>query len=65
MKNFKTIRGTEHISMLGLPQLSTLIKPTGKALVEGGVESMATRVKAAKPKVAAKAIKAKAKKSKK
>ena len=31
MKNFKTIRGTEHISMLGLPRLSALIKPTGKA----------------------------------
>jgi hypothetical protein len=30
MKNFKTIRGTEHISMLGLPQLSNLIKPTAK-----------------------------------
>lgn len=31
MKNFKTVRGTEHISMLGLPQLSTLIKPMAKA----------------------------------
>ena len=31
MKNFKTVRATEHISMLGLPQLSNLIKPTVKA----------------------------------
>jgi hypothetical protein len=30
MKNFKTVRGTEHISMLGLPQVSNLIKPTAK-----------------------------------
>ena len=31
MKNFKTVRATEHISCKGLPQLSTLIKPTAKA----------------------------------
>jgi hypothetical protein len=30
-KNFKAVRATEHISMLGLPQLSNLIKPKTKA----------------------------------
>ena len=28
MKNFKTVRSAEHISMLGLPRLSNLIKAT-------------------------------------
>jgi ketosteroid isomerase-like protein len=65
MRRRKAVYVADYISMVGLPQLSTLTKPTGKALVEGGVESMAIRTKAAKPKVAAKAIKAKAKKSKK
>jgi len=31
VKNFKTVRATNHISFAGLPQLSTLIKPTAKA----------------------------------
>jgi ketosteroid isomerase-like protein len=65
MKNMKVFRASEYISFKGLPQLSTLIKPTGKAPVEGGVESMATIAKAAKPKVAGKTTKAKAKKAKK
>jgi hypothetical protein len=65
MKKGKAVYVADYISMVGLPRLSTLTKPSGKALVEGGVESMATKAKAAKPKVAAKTIKAKAKKSKK
>jgi ketosteroid isomerase-like protein len=31
MKNMKAVRVTEHISFAGLPQVSTLIKPSGKA----------------------------------
>jgi len=30
MKNFKVTRSGEHISFKGLPQLSNLMKPTGK-----------------------------------
>jgi len=30
-RNMKTVRVTEHISFAGLPQISTLIKPSGKA----------------------------------
>jgi len=30
VKNLKTVRATEHISFAGLPQLSTLIRPTAK-----------------------------------
>lgn len=29
VKNLKTVRATEHISFAGLPQLSTLVRPTG------------------------------------
>jgi len=31
MRNMKVVRATEHISFAGLPQLSTLIRPTVKA----------------------------------
>jgi ketosteroid isomerase-like protein len=31
LKNMKTVRATEYISFKGLPKLSTLIRPTGKA----------------------------------
>jgi ketosteroid isomerase-like protein len=31
VKNFKMVHGSDYISFKGLPQLSTLIKPTGKA----------------------------------
>jgi ketosteroid isomerase-like protein len=31
VRNMKIVRATEHISFVGLPQLSTLIKPTAKA----------------------------------
>ena len=30
VRNMKIVRATEHISFVGLPQLSTLIKPTAK-----------------------------------
>jgi len=32
-KNFKVVQGADYISFEGLPKLSTLIKPTGKAKV--------------------------------
>jgi hypothetical protein len=31
MRNMKIVRATEYISFKGLPKLSTLIKPMGKA----------------------------------
>ena len=33
VKNFKMVRGADYISFKGLPKLSTLIEPTGKAKV--------------------------------